>query len=274
MAKATGWRLFVRSVIGRSYPRIIGVQRLKSGLFFDVVLPLIGLSAYVFVYRAIHAPEAFVGFVVLGGAMSSFWLNVLWAMSNQFFWERENGNLALYIMAPCPMTAILLGMAIGGIVVASLRAVAIVTIGSLLFHVHYAVASAPMLVVVFVLGLTALYGMGMMFASVFLLFGRGAWHLVSLSQEPVYLVSGMYFPIRSLGFWTAAAASLIPLTLALDAMRQLVFSSDAGIGFLDVGAEAAILLALTGVFLVGARFMLAYVERLAIGEGTLTESRG
>jgi len=80
-----------------------------------------GLSAYVFVYRAIHAPDAFVGFVVLGGAMSSFWLNVLWSMSNQFFWERENGNLALYIMAPCPMTAILLGMALGGIVIATLR---------------------------------------------------------------------------------------------------------------------------------------------------------
>jgi len=272
--KVSGWRLFVRCVMGRSYPRVIGAQRQKSGLVFDVVLPMLGISAYVFVYRAIGAPDAFVGFVVLGGAMSSFWLNVLWSMSNQFFWERESGMLALYIMAPCPMAAILLGMAIGGIVVAGLRAAAILAIGSLLFHVHYEVASAPMLALVFILGITALYGMGMMFASVFLMFGRGAWHLVGLCQEPVSLLSGMYFPMRTLGFWTAAFASLIPLSLALDAMRQLAFAADAAVAFLSVRVEAACLLVLTVTFVVGARLMLTYVERLAIVEGRLLESRG
>ena len=115
----------------------------------DVGLPLIGLVAYIFVYRAIHAPEIFVGFVILGGAMSAFWLNVLWTMSNQFFWERQTGNLALYIMAPSSLMAILLGMAVGGIVIATLRAAAIIVLGSWLFHVQYAVASVPMVILVF-----------------------------------------------------------------------------------------------------------------------------
>ena len=55
--KATGWRLFIKTVIARAYPRIIGQQREKSWLFFDVFLPLLAVSAYVFVYRAIGAPE-------------------------------------------------------------------------------------------------------------------------------------------------------------------------------------------------------------------------
>jgi hypothetical protein len=37
--------------------------------------------------------------------------------------------------------------------------------------------------------------------------------------------------------------------------------------------EAAILAVLSVVFLVGARWLLAYMERLAIREGRLTESR-
>ena len=271
--KDSGWRLFVRTVIGRAYPRIIGMQRQPSGMIFDVGLPLIALIAYVFVYRSIHAPEEFVGFVILGGAMSAFWINVAWSMCNQFFWEKETGNLALYIIAPASLMAILLGMAIGGIFSAALRASAILLLGSWLFHVQYQWANAPGLALVFFLTLTALYAMGMMLASLFLLFGREASHFVNLSQEPVNLLSGMYFPVRSLNFWVAAAASLIPLTLGLDAMRQLVFASGAAIGFLSPRMESAALFVLTVVFLWAAYHSLKFMERLAIREGKLTESR-
>jgi ABC-2 type transport system permease protein len=274
VSKDTGWHLFVRTAIARAYPRIIGQQRLKWGLFIDTFLPFVAISAYVFLYRAMGAPEVLVGFVMLGGAMTAFWLNVLWTMSNQLFWERETGNLALYIMAPASLMAILLGMAIGGLFTATIRASLIVGLGSWLFDVQYAVADVPMLVIVFVLVLTALYGMGMMFASLFLLLGREAWHFVGLAQEPVYLVSGMYFPIRSLNVWVAGAASIIPLTLGLDAMRQLVFESGAALGFLDVRIESAALAVLSAIFLLGSRLSLNYMERLAIAEGKLTESRG
>ena len=74
-AKASGWRLFVRTALARAYPRVIGGNREKSWVFFEVVLPLLALSAYVFVYRGLQAPEEFVGFVILGGAMSAFWLH-------------------------------------------------------------------------------------------------------------------------------------------------------------------------------------------------------
>src|SRR5215813_13156075 len=194
-SKDTGWRLFVRTVIARSYPRVIGQQRQRWWMFFEVTLPLLGLSAYVFVYRALRAPEDFVGFVIVGGAMSAFWLNVLWAMANQLYGEKQIGNLPLYIMAPNSMMAVLLGMALGGALATSLRAGAILIVGSWLFGVHFTVSDPWALGAVFVLALTALYGMGMMCASLFLLYGREAWHLVHLAQEPVYLMSGLYFPI-------------------------------------------------------------------------------
>jgi ABC-2 type transport system permease protein len=271
--KASGWRLFIKAVIARSYPRVIGQQREKSWIFFDVFLPMLAVSAYVFVYRAIGAPEEYVGFVVMGGAMTAFWLNILWSMSSQMYWEKEQGNLALFIMAPNSMMAILLGMALGGLVATAMRAVAIIVLGTLFFHVQFAVGDFFQLLAVFLLAMTALYGMGMMSASMFLLLSREAWHLANLAQEPVYLVSGFYFPIKSLSFWVAAAASIIPLTLGLDAMRQLVFPSGAKLGFLNVSVEIGILILLCIVFLVGAKLLLDYVERLAIREGRLTESR-
>lgn len=271
--KVTGWRLFLKTIAARSYPRVVGMQREKSWLFFDVFLPMLAVSAYVFVYRAIGAPEEYVGFVVVGGAMTSFWMNVLWNMSSQLYWEKEQGNLALYIIAPNSMMAILLGMAVGGLFATALRATAIIIVGSVMFNVTYSVASFTQLLLVFLLAMTALYGMGMMSASLFLLLSREAWHISNLAQEPVYLVSGFYFPIKSFNFWIAAAASFIPLTLGLDAMRQLVFPSGALLGFLSVEVEIIVLIVLCVVFLTGAKFLLDYMERLAIREGRLTESR-
>lgn len=273
MTKHTGWRLFLQTVIARAYPRVIGQQRERSWVFFEVFLPLLAVSAYVFVYRAIGAPEVYVGFVVVGGAMTAFWLNVLWSMSSQLYWEKETGNLALYIMAPNSMMAILLGMAVGGMFATSLRALAIIVLGSWLFNVQYAVTSLTELLAVFSLAMTALYGMGMMLASLFLLLSREAWHLSNLAQEPIYLLSGFYFPIKNFNFWIAAAASLIPLTLGLDAMRQLVFPTGATLGFLSVQIELGVLFVLCVVFLVAAKVLLGYMERLAIREGRLTESR-
>jgi ABC-2 type transport system permease protein len=273
LPKSTGWRLFLQTVIARAYPRVIGQQRDTSWMFFDVILPLGSVAAYVFVYRAIKAPEVYVGFVVVGGAMTAFWMNILWSMSSQLYWEKEQGNLALFIMAPNSMMAILLGMALGGLVATTLRALAIILLGSWMFNVQYVVTSFIQLFAVFMLAMVALYGMGMMAASVYLLLSREAWHISNLAQEPVYLVSGFYFPIKSFPFWISLAASVIPLTLGLDAMRQLAFPTGATLGFLSVPVELGILTVLSVIFLFGARWLLAYMEKLAIREGRLTESR-
>jgi len=272
--KFSGWRLFLMAVVGRSYPRVVGMQRERSWVFFDILLPMLGVAAYVFVYRAIRAPEDYIGFVIVGGAMTAFWMNILWSMASQLYWEKEQGNLSLYIISPAPLMALLLGMALGGLFATTIRAGAVILLGSLLFQVSYEVSSFLQLFLVFFVSMVALYGMGMMTSSLFLLLNREAWHIANLAIEPIYLVSGFYFPIKNFPFWVAAFSSIIPLTLGLDAMRQLAFASGPSLGFLSVEMELGILLVLAVVFLGGARWLLGYMERLAIREGRLTEARG
>ncbi|NWF64406.1 MAG: ABC transporter permease [Chloroflexi bacterium] len=271
--KDTGWRLFLKTILARAYPRIIGQQREISWMVFEVVMPMLMVISYVFVYRALNAPEEYIGFVVMGGAMTAFWMNILWSMSSQLYWEKEQGNLALYIMAPNSMMAILLGMALGGMLATAMRAVAVTLLGIWMFDVTFTVSSYAQLFLVFMLAMVALYGMGMMMASAFLMFGREAWHMANLAQEPVFLASGFYFPIKSLPFWVAAGASIIPLTLGMDAMRQLIFPTGFQFGFMTVQREIYILAVLSVVFLTTAKFLLARVEKLAVREGRITESR-
>jgi len=247
--KYSGFRLFLMTVFGRAYPRLAGLQRDLTWLLFDVLMPVGVVISYVMVYKAIHAPEDYIGFVVFGGAMTAYWMNVLWAMSSQLYWEKEQGNLALYILSPANLMAVLLGMAVGGLVSTTIRAILVILMGSLLFQVHYVISSFWQLILVFFLCLTALYGLGMMTSSLFLLLGREAWHISNLAQEPIFLVSGFYFPIKNFPFWVSAAASLIPLTLGLDAMRQISFESGPSLGFISVRLETLILVILSVLFL-------------------------
>ncbi len=231
------------TVFGRAYPRIVGQQREKSWMFFDILLPMLSVSAYVFVYRAIQAPEDYIGFVVVGGAMTAFWMNILWSMSSQLYWEKEQGNLALYIVSPAPMLAILLGMALGGLVATTIRRgdhhpawqpalpgqlcrrQFLDAAGSLFRQHGCAVWHGDDDCLPFSAALTAKPGTS------------PTWRRSRSTWFPVFT-----FPSRVSFLGGHAAASIIPLTLGLDAMRQLVFATGPSLGFLSVNLELVILI--------------------------------
>ena len=268
--KRTELQTNLRAIWGRAYVRVVGANREISWLFFEVVLPLLSVFGFALLYRGLGAPEQYTGFVVVSGAMIAFWQNILWAMAAQFYWEKEMGNLELYLIAPISRMAILLGMAIGGLFMTAIRAVAILIIGSLVFDVHYTVSNWFALIAVFWLTMGAIYGLGMLSSSLFMLYGREAWHTANLFQEPVYFVSGFYFPVKSLGNVAALMASAVPMTLGLDAIRQLIFAGAPVNPLFPVWVELILLVIATVLLNWAALRMLEYMERLGKQTGRLT----
>jgi ABC-2 type transport system permease protein len=273
MQKSTGVVLFLRTIYGRAYPRIWGMNREPSWIFFEVVVPLINTSAFVFLYKALNAPQAFVGFVVLGGAMAAYWMNVLWMMATQLYWDKQEGNLELYVLSPTSLMAILLGMAVGGLYATTLRAATIAIVGTLIFGVTFNGSQWAIALLVFLVTMVALYGLGMILSSLFLIWGREGWQIALALTEPVQFLSGMNFPLSGLfnsipGVLTLFSA-LIPVSFGLDALRQLLFPGQI-IGVLPPGIELAILGAMGVVFLVAAYVLLKRMEWLAKVEARLS----
>jgi len=260
----------LRAIRGRSYPRIRAMFRERSWIFFEIALPFLTTSAFVFVYRALQAPQQYIGFVVLGGVMIAFWLNVVWLMAGQLYWEKDQGNLELYFASPMDMMSVLFGMAFGGLLMSSTRALVILVVATLLYGVVFSVHQWLLLAGVFVLTLFALYGLGMVLASLFVMWGREVWHMNQLLQEPIYFVSGVNFPVNRLGYLGALAIAVIPLAVGLDALRQLAFDAPAGTSLLPPATEALLLAGMVVVFLVVARIMLRVMERMARSEGRLS----
>lgn len=213
-------KYFIRVTVARSYVRVIGAQRELSWIVGDTILPFLSVAAYVYVYRGMGAPDQYTGFVVLGGILMTFWMHMIWSMGMQLFWEKETGNLERYLMTPMPRPALLLGMALGGIIMTATRAVIIYIASKLWFKVEFPVADPLLAVAVFAATMAALYGMGMAVSSLFFLAGRGMFNLLGLMSEPIFFLGGFYFPVKFLGAFAFATAALIPTTLGLDALRQ------------------------------------------------------
>jgi ABC-2 type transport system permease protein len=251
----------------RLWVRVKGSNREPEWLVAEMIIPVITLSAYVYMYKALNVPSYFTSFVVIGGTMIAFWVNVLWNMSAQFYWEKETGTLETYLVAPISRMALLLGMALGGFVNTTLRAVAIVIAGALIFQAPIVLSEPLTAILLFFLTIAALYALGMLFASLFMLYGREAWHTANLLQEPVYFLSGPYYPITSLPFIIQLAASFLPLTFGLDGIRRVVVQ---GQGLGSVWLDVAVLVIFTLVLLPLAKIALNYMENLGKKEGRLT----
>jgi ABC-2 type transport system permease protein len=231
--------------------------------------PVLSSLAFSMLYLSIGA-QAFVGFAILGGVMVSFWSNVLWSMASQFNWDKQEGLFEIYLTSPASISAILIGMSFGGIIATVPSALIVTALGWAIFH---PAIQASWLAVALTFGLTlaSLYALGMTLSSLYLVYGREAESMNNVIQEPVSMLSGVYFP--SIGnfspfpFALQVAASFIPLTLGMDALRKSLF---AGEGLGAVWWPNLVVLAVMAVVLLAASSAsLKALERKGRSDGTI-----
>ncbi len=93
--------------------------------------------------------------------------------------------------------------------------------------------------------------MGMLLSSLYLAYGREAESLNTAMGEPINFLSGIYFPSIGTGspfpFALQIAASVISLTIGMDALRTSVFYAD---GISAVLSDLLILAAMPTILLI------------------------
>jgi ABC-2 type transport system permease protein len=261
---------WVRTMKGRAVVRIWSIFGEPLWVIVNVGFPILSSMALAILYRSTGLGE-YTGFAILGGVMISFWGNVLWSMASQFNWDKQEGLFEIYLTSPAPLSAILIGMSVGGIVGTAPSAIAVAIVGELLFHPVILAASWIAVGLTFFLTLGSLYALGMLLASLYLTYGRAAESMNDTLQEPVSMLSGVYFPsIGSLSpfpFAMQVAASLIPLTIGMDSLRKTLFYNE---GFAAVWPEMLALAAITVVLLWASSYALRALENKGRREGTVT----
>ncbi len=259
---------WMRTMKARALVRLWSIFGEPLWIVVSMGFPVLSSLALSLLYYSIGAAN-YVGFAVLGGVMVSFWGTVLWSMASQFYWDKQEGLFEIYLTSPASITAILIGMSVGGIIGTVPSALIVTGIGWALFH---PVVNAVWGGVVLTFGLTlaSLYAMGMALSSLYLAYGREAESLNEVLQEPVSMMSGLYFPSlgRSSPFPLAlqAVASLIPLTIGMDALRKTLFY---GNDISQVWPDLAALAVMALVLLYLSTLALKFLEKMGRSDGTI-----
>jgi ABC-2 type transport system permease protein len=220
--------LWYRTIYSRAWVRVRSTYGEPLWLIVNLSVPLLSSLAMALLYGSTGLSK-FTGFAILGGVMLAFWGNVLWSMASQFNWDKEVGIFEIYLISPAPISAILIGMSLGGILATVPSAAFVIVIGWVFFSMPIS-PSWLAVFLTFILTLASLYAMGMLLSSLYLAYGREAESLNSAIGEPINLLSGLYFPSIGTGspfpFAVQIAASLIPLTIGMDALRKSVFATE------------------------------------------------
>ncbi|HZY47484.1 MAG TPA: ABC transporter permease [Candidatus Bathyarchaeia archaeon] len=262
---------WLRAMYGRLWVRTKSIYGEPLWVAINVGFPFFTSFSFTMVYRA-YGLGSYAGFAILGGVMVSFWGNVLWSMASQFNWDKQVGLFEVYITSPAPLTAVLVGMSLGGILGTAPSAAMVALFGWVIFSpsIH---PSWPAVVLIFTLTLASLYAMGMALSALYLAYGREADSVNEALHEPVSLISGVYFPsvggISPFPFAVQAAASAIPLTIGMDALRQSLGFPILN-PFLPLYLEAVILAIMAAVLLFASSKTLQLLENKGRKTGTIS----
>jgi ABC-2 type transport system permease protein len=164
--------------------------------------------------------------------------------------DRREGLLQAVLVAPCPRWSMVLGKVLGGTLIALFQGLIFLAL-ALLLKVSIGVVALGLLIVLMFVSAVALTSLGVVIA--WRMESTQGFHaIMSVLLLPMWLLSGAFFPVPSLGA-TATASEiglhwlmrLNPLTYAVAGARHLVAAADLGAAVWMPGAATCWLVTCT-----------------------------
>lgn len=159
-------------------------------------------------------------FALVGLAVSGYFSVALIAFSNRLRLAQTSGTLEAMFVTATPPPAVLLLSGAWDYCLATLRLLAYILIGVLALGVRFEVDLAALLPLA-LLSLTSFTALGLLAAALILVVKRGD-SLATIGNLVASVFGGVLFPVALLPDWVRPLAYLVPLSYALDGLRQAV----------------------------------------------------
>jgi ABC-2 type transport system permease protein len=233
-----------------------------------------GLLIYFFIDRLFgqevvgHLQPYGVGYfayVLLGLALFSFMGTGISGLAAQVSWEQVMGTLEAILATPVRPATLAAGLSLWGVVYASAEMAGYILLGVILFGIPVGDANLLSVVVILFLAVVSFNSLGLLAASVIVVFKRGnpvAW----IFQGVAGLLGGVYFPVEVLPKWLQAFSALIPVTYAVRGLQLAVYQ---GASVPALRGEILPLAFLAAVLLPLGLFSFAAAIRRAKRDGSL-----
>jgi len=207
----------------------------ESSYRFALLLNLAGMAASLSIYYFIDrlfagqlAPHlkaygvSYFSYVLVGLAFFSYIGVGLGSFSTRIRDEQLQGTLEFLLLTPTGAWTLLVGMGIWNLCFATLQLVSYAALGILIFQVNFSQINVLSTLAVLFLTIVTFSSLGILSASVILIFKRGNpidW-LLSTTEG---ILGGVYFPITVLPVSLQFLAQLLPITYAIRALQLTVY---------------------------------------------------
>ncbi len=158
-------------------------------------------------------------YLLTGSLLWQYLSELFWETSNMMTYERWEGTIESTFMAPISRVSHLAGMSISAGLYAALRFLLLVGVCLLCFHLD--LSKANLLGALAILGIASLslLGLGLMAASLPLMYTEKGSQMTSVVEAVLLMVSGVYYPIEVLPNWLRFISQFSPMTYTLHGMR-------------------------------------------------------
>ncbi len=209
--------------------RLLVSYRFATALAFIELLS--GLLIYFFIDRLFGQEVVgylkpygvgYFAYVLLGLALFSFMGTGISGLAAQVSWEQIMGTLEAVLATPLRPTGLALGLSLWGVLYACGEMVGYLVLGAFLFGAPVGNTNLLSVVVILVLAVVSFNSLGLLAASIIVIFKRGnpvAWFF----QGVAGLLGGVYFPVEVLPDWLEALSALIPVTYAVRGLELAVY---------------------------------------------------
>jgi len=213
------WAFFQRdAAIALSYRAAFFAQFLGT-LLFVAILYYVGKTIGMESLPALARYGGnFLAFLLIGIALSDCVTMSLLSFATQVREAQTTGTLELTLMSPVRLSAILIYSSIWNYFLCAVRFSLYIVVGGALYGLSAASAAVFSAGLIFLLTILCYMGIGILWAGIVLLIKRGEG-ITGAAGVLTLMLTGVLFPTSLLPGWLQAAASLIPLTSALDGMR-------------------------------------------------------
>jgi ABC-2 type transport system permease protein len=170
------------------------------------------------------ADVSYLEFAAIGIALSSFMAIALGRVNTVIRQEQVQGTLESLLLTPTAFTTIQMGSVVYDIVYVPIRTLIFLGLTTLAFGAGYDWSGLGPALGILLVYIPFVWGIGIVAAAWTLTFKRGTG-VVGLLTTAITLMSGAYFPIDVLPTWLQPFAKILPMTIAMEGIRDAMLAN-------------------------------------------------
>ena len=204
---------------------------------------------------------------VLGGGVLGMWANSLFASSSSVSFDRTNGTFEPMMCSGTRIFYVLTGRSLWNVLIGLLNAGAVFAIAELMFGTGVHLANPALFFIMLVMTLFSLSCAGLLISALFVFTRKGAT-IATITEYPIYVMSGALVPMSVLPGWMQVVSKFLPPTWGVDAMKYAALPGYGGMMGVSFGTSIVVCMVFSFIFATVAYFVLIYVERKILATGT------